>query len=397
MKKMIKKIITATLSAAFMSSACACSPQTVPPKFVDMEKYGIDYVIEIPEGQDITILQVTDTQAMLYEGIRTEFLDDYGRPYESLNRFNQVDGAFFTSGVTDTYIRTWQYVKEGVEKTNPDIIVLTGDNIYGETDDSGELWLEMIEVLDSFEIPWLCVFGNHDNESNKGLNWQIEAVSSSKYGYMRKGSTENGNCNYTVGIKQGNEIKYVFYMLDTNGCRLKPHNFGESLLPYNPDLDEIQQSDGIFPDQMEWMRDCSKKISALGDNIPSMIFMHIPPVESYYSLLGKYDETYGTWPFYTDKDGDIGMAREAIGGFDSGGEFFKAAKDVNCVGMFVGHQHKVATSTVYEGIRITYGLKTGTGDYHSTDMLGTTKITIKEADNSFTVEHIHTEIEYPLN
>lgn len=65
--------------------------------------------------------------------------------------FQGEDGD--ASGVTDTHVRYWQYVEEGGERTNPDLIVLTGDNIYGETDDEGELWLEMIEVLDSFEIP----------------------------------------------------------------------------------------------------------------------------------------------------------------------------------------------------------------------------------------------------
>ncbi len=396
--KLLKRLLTASLSSALLFSMCACSEQNIEnPAFFDSDVAGIDHIIEFPAGKDITILQLTDTQAMLYEGIRTEFYDNYGNKYEDFNRFNQVHGAFFTSGVTDTYTRVWQYVEEAVEKTTPDLIVLTGDNIYGETDDSGKLWLEMIEVLDSFEIPWLCIFGNHDNESNKGLHWQIEAVSASKYGYMQEGICQNGNSNYTVGIKQDQEIKYVFYMLDTNGCRLKPHNFGESLLPYNPDLDDIQQNDGIFPDQMEWMRDSYSKISAQVGNVPSMIFMHIPPVETYYSVAESYPETYGTWPFYTDKDGDIGMATENIGGFDSNGEFFKTAKEINCAGIFMGHQHKVATSTMYDGIRLTYGLKTGTGDYHDPEMLGSTKITIKEADNTFEVEHIHSEIEYPLS
>ena len=67
------------------------------------------------------------------------------------------------------------------------------------------------------------------------------------------------------------------------------------------------------------------------------------------------------------------------------------------MGMFMGHQHKVATSTFYDGIRLTYGLKTGTGDYHDRDMLGTTKITISQDDRSFAVEHVFTEIDYPLD
>lgn len=357
---------------------------------------GLDYIIDLPSGKDITILQITDAQAMLYEGIRKNFLDKQGREYSDDMRFRQVHNAFFKSGITDPYTRTWQYIEEGIKKTNPDILILTGDNIYGETDDSGILWQEMIEFLDSFGIPWLCIYGNHDNESQMGVHWQTNSVQGSGYGVLEEGNLQNGNCNYSVGLRQGNEIRYVLYMLDTNGCRLKPHNFGESLLPYNPDLDDLQQTEGIFPDQLEWIRDCGRKTSAYAPGVPSMMFMHIPPVEMYLSVAERYRETYGKWPFYADRDGDMGMAAEAMNGIDTGGQLMKTAKDVNCTGIFAGHQHKVATSTVYKGIRMTYGLKTGTGDYHDPGMLGTTKITIREADNSFDVEYIFSEIGYPL-
>ncbi len=357
---------------------------------------GLDHILEIPAGKDITILQITDAQAMLYEGIRKNFLDEHGRGYSSDRRFQQVHNAFFTSGVTDAYTRTWQYIEEGVRKTNPDVLVLTGDNIYGETDDNGILWQEMIRVLDSFGIPWLCIYGNHDNESQMGVHWQTQAVSRSKYGVLKEGNLKNGNCNYTVGIRQGNMIRYVFYMLDTNGCRLKPHNFGESLLPYNPDLADLQQTEGIFPDQLDWIKACDRKISSYAPGVPSMMFMHIPPVEVYLSVADRYRDTYGKWPFYADRDGDMGMAMESIGGIDTGGGLIETAKEVNCTGIFAGHQHNVATSTFYDGVRLTYGLKTGTGDYHDRGMLGTTKITIRESTPSFDVEYIFSDIEYPL-
>ena len=357
---------------------------------------GIDCIIDVPKGRDVRILQITDAQAMLYKGIRKRFFDADGREYDSDSRFLQVHNAFFTSGVTDAYTRTWQYIEEGVRKTDPDILVLTGDNIYGETDDSGELWTEMIEFLDSFRIPWLCIYGNHDNESQMGVHWQSQAVVNSKYGCLKEGNLKNGNCNYTVGIRQGNALRCVFYMLDTNGCRLKPHNFGESLLPYNPDLVDLQQTEGIFPDQLEWIRDCGRRISAYAPGTPSMMFMHVPPVETYLSVAEKYRDTYGKWPFYADREGDMGVATEAIGGFSTDGQLIAAAKEVNCTGIFAGHQHKVATSTYYDGIRLTYGLKTGTGDYHDRGMLGTTKITLREGDSAFEVEYIFSEIPYPL-
>ena len=318
---------------------------------------------------------------MLYEGIRTSYYTKNGKLIKTDLRIAQLTGNFFPEGApTDTYIRAWQYVEEGVKKTNPDVIVLTGDNIYGETDDSGELWLEMIDVLDSFEIPWLCVFGNHDPESNKGTDWQIEAVQNSKYGFMKDGGLENGRSNYTVGIRQGKELKYVFYMLDTNGPAYYLYNPTEGLQQNNPSYDKIQQSIGIFADQVDWINACNDKISAYAPDVPSMMFYHVPPIET------------------TVAEVEQGMSKENIGGFNTGvnAQFFEAAKAANCVGMFMGHQHKVAVSLRYDGILLTYGLKTGTGDYHDPEMLGTTKITISKEDNSFDVEYVFSEIEYPM-
>lgn len=387
LSKIIQKIILICLAFSCLIFLFTCDNRDFSDgqSAVDFQKLGIDFIFEFSEGQDITILQLADIQAMQYDGIR-----NVG------NRWAQVNGAFFSSGVVDNYVRYWQYVEEGISKTAPDLIILTGDNIYGETDDDGRLWLEMINFLDSFEIPWLCIFGNHDNESQKGVIWQIQAINESKYGHIKEGSCINGNSNYTVGIKQSNKLKYVFYMLDTNGCTLKPHNYGESLLPDNPNLSEIQQTIGIYSDQISWMTKCNRNIISSVGEVPSMMFFHVPPYEAYYSVSQRYADTYGTFPFYAERDGDKGMALERIGGFQSN-TFFNTAKEMGCVGMFVGHQHKVATSTTYDGIRITYGLKTGTGDYHSSDMLGTTKITIKESDNSFDVEYIHSDIDYPLD
>ena len=90
--------------------------------------------------------------------------------------------------------------------------------------------------------------------------------------------------------------------------------------------------------------------------------------------------------------GDIGVAREVYGGFHEL-YFWTYAKSLKCIGIFVGHQHKIATSVVDDGIRITYGLKTGTYDYHSSDMLGSVKITLSKAD--FNVEYLYSNIKYP--
>ena len=55
-------------------------------------------------------------------------------------------------------------------------------------------------------------------------------------------------------------------------------------------------------------------------------------------------------------------------------------------GVFVGHCHANNTSVLWNGIRWTYGLKTGQYDYHTPGQLGGTLITLW--DKAFTVTHI---------
>lgn len=347
---------------------------------------GIDFIIEFPAGEELTVLQLTDTQMQELSGVRNE------------NRRNQVGNAFFSHGIHDHETRVWRYMDEAVERSNPDLIVLTGDNIYGELDDDGSMWLELCAKMDSYGVPWLTVFGNHDNESGKGVMWQIEQLQNSRYGVFAQGEV-TGNSNYNVVIKQGDEYKYLFYLLDTNGCSEKPHNIGEGMMPDNPDIAKITQASGIYEDQIQWMRSSAASVFDKLGTMPVMLFYHIPPSDVNTAVTTLYADSYEPQyifsyaPFSADRDGDFGFATEAIGGGFHAPGFFEAAKEIGCVGMFMGHQHKVSVSMVYDGIRMTYGLKTGTYDYHESDMLGGTKITIG-GDNSFTVEHLESELEY---
>ena len=113
------------------------------------------------------------------------------------------------------------------------------------------------------------------------------------------------------------------------------------------------------------------------------MFYHIPPVEATFTTA-QSGVVQGS---YFDNGESFGIFKEAHGGFLNA-RFYSAARGIGCVGMFVGHQHKIATSAVIDGIRLTYGLKTGTYDYHDSQMLGTTEITINESDNAFNVKYL---------
>ena len=341
---------------------------------------GLDFIIDFPAGKDITILQITDTQMQTMAGVRNE------------NRHIQVGNAFFSVLPDDFEFRVWRYMDEAVAKSSPDLIVLTGDNIYGELDDSGQMWLSLIQKMDSYGIPWCVVFGNHDNESGKGVQWQVEQLLSSQYCIFRQGDVA-GNSNYNLLIRQGGEAKYLLYMLDSNGCQTRPGNPGEGMMPDNVDIDKIDPAAGFRRNQISWLTNSSEDVQDVYGQVPVLMFFHIPPIEAVQYTNNTYGAATSHFPFVPTLEGDLGMSREVYGGASST-RFWKTAQDMGCVGMFVGHQHEIATSIMCDGIRVTYGLKTSTYDYHAEDMLGSTKITIFQDSNEFAVTYLPTELTY---
>ena len=101
-------------------------------------------------------------------------------------------------------------------------------------------------------------------------------------------------------------------------------------------------------------------------------------------------------------NGDFGKRDDPqgrVGDNDAFLEFFKAAGGD---GIFVGHYHKNCTSILSDGVRYTFGLKTGVYDYHNSDMIGGTLITLtgenggahgETADRpGFSVKHLYTRL-----
>lgn len=372
----LTRLAIAVLMGCVLLAGCAGG--TEADYTVTKGENGVDFVLEFPQDKEITVLQIADTQMQRYGVGRND------------TRIAQTTAAFFTDMPQDHQTRVWQYMDEAVEASQPDLIVLTGDNIYGEMDDDGQMWMALCEKMDSYRTPWLTVFGNHDNESAKGVTWQIEQLQKSEYCVFAQGEV-TGNSNYSVLIQQGDTPKYLFYLLDTNGCRVIESNPGEAMMPDNVDIDKICQTQGLQADQLAWVRTGSAKAFAAYGRVPVLMFFHIPPEEARTAVDTLYPDAYSKVSFRPDREGDLGIGREKHSGFACEG-FWELAGEIGCEGIFVGHQHKIATSIVYDGIRITYGLKTGTYDSHSSDLLGATEISL--GDDGVRVNYLYSQIAY---
>ena len=97
----------------------------------------VDFVVEVPAGRDPIVLQLTDTQII-----------DAGQTRPGR------DGVYYDFWATNKREeRCYQYVRETINATNPDLILITGDIIYGEFDDNGINFKCIVNFLDSFKIP----------------------------------------------------------------------------------------------------------------------------------------------------------------------------------------------------------------------------------------------------
>ena len=132
--------------------------------FVDKENNNL----KIKNNNDIKILQLTDIQIANY---------------------------FDTSLAFPT-------IKKLIKKTKPDLIVLTGDNINNNAKKIHQEKLR--DFLDSFEIPWAVVYGNHDYTSKVKIDIQNEVYENSKYCLFQKGNIQNYNGNYYYTITKDN-------------------------------------------------------------------------------------------------------------------------------------------------------------------------------------------------
>lgn len=120
----------------------------------------VDFIVEIPGGKKPIILQLSDPQML-----------DSSQAVEG--RLSPGEDTYWAKDKKEE--RCFKYIRETVNSTRPDLIVIAGDIVYGEFDHDGSALLSFIEFMDSLGIPWAPVLGNHETESRMGTFWLSSA------------------------------------------------------------------------------------------------------------------------------------------------------------------------------------------------------------------------------
>ena len=279
-------------------------------------------------------------------------------------------------------------VRKIIDKSKPDMIVLTGDSIFPFLPKSGtcnnrKQANKLLEFLDSFEIPYTLVFGNHDCEIGSICNKQDLAQIYKKGKY----------CIFTEGKKSLTGVGNFFIEL--------VDDFGKLLLTLVM-LDSNMYGDGgwffsgfdhVHDDQTDW---CVNRLNLLKHENPdsdfkAMAFFHMPPREfkEAYEKMKLADKSvvycHGS---IAEKNYYFGISKFKYS------FFYRIVENWLIKWMFCGHDHLNTLSLIYKGIQITYGMSIDylgyTGIKKNYTQRGGTLIT-RKADGSVEIKMVPLE------
>lgn len=279
---------------------------------------------------------------------------------------------------------TYDYIKAIIAEEDPDLIVLTGDNISSgtgkEQPKSLATWNvkkaidNTMSVFEKLSIPVAVVFGNHDGEGNVSKEEQMAMYMS----YDCCVAVDEGNSLYGCGTynlpilsSDGKKVAYNLWMFDSNM------------------YDEVNGGyDYVHQDQIDWYVETSNALKEAngGMVVPSMAFQHIIVNEIYNTMV---EVTAGTpnsiergGKYFTIPEGTGVLGEAPCPGTVDSLQFETMVAQGDVKAMFFGHDHINLFSVPYQGIDIVNSPTSGFGSYGNKETRGVRIITINENDTS---------------
>lgn len=233
-------------------------------------------------------------------------------------------------------------MREVVKAEQPDLVVVTGDMIFGQPADL--CMRDVAQCLDSLGVPFCTTFGNHDEEFGLGHdelyailhtpnNVEPEHVAGTEYDYM-----------LPILGSRDDSTRAALYCLDSHNKR-----------HYGPFVGYAW----LTKSQIRWYRTLSRSLTRQngGRPVPSMAFFHIPLPE-FETAFCKRD----TWA--------IGARMESVccPRYNSG-MFDAMRQEGDVVGIFCGHDHNNDYAVMWKGILLAYCRYSG-GNTVYNDLVG---------------------------
>ncbi|MBQ3137661.1 MAG: metallophosphoesterase [Clostridia bacterium] len=295
---------------------------------------------------------------------------------------------------------TKNFINDLLDRTQPDLVVLTGDNIGPNkalTKRGNKRLIDnVMKIFEEREVRVAAVFGNHDAENRLSKDEQFDVYN--EYlcfmGYEYEETKALSGCGtYNLPVMSGNDgSKTVFNLW-----------FFDSQ-EYNEEND-LGGYGCVQKDQIEWYE---KTEAALTDEnsgkpVPSLAFQHII-IPEIWDVLIKTGEANEEGEILTTTDDyvkeysvvkntavytlpekyrgeDVFLSETPCPPEYSNGQVQSMIKNGNVLGIAVGHDHKNSFVIPYEGVDIIQTPTVGFGSYGDNNR-GARVITLNEKDLS---------------
>lgn len=259
-----------------------------------------------------------------------------------------------------------------VEEVQPDLITLSGDNAWATL-----AYINLVNYIDSFNIPWAPVMGNHDGQGCISEFWCSYLFDEAVNCLWKFGPEDMGHGNYIINITENGKVIHTLFMMDTHNNGVFTDENGNTVEGY----------DHLWDNQIEWYKWAVNGIAATeGRVVESSAIMHIPVYEVKTTWENFYDQEKDcfTGPYAA---GSFGVIHETPCPGAVNNHFMDVVTELGSTkNMIFGHDHVCNASFVYEGVRLSYSLKLGKGCYYEEGLQGGSTLSI-HSDGSATFEH----------
>lgn len=254
---------------------------------------------------------------------------------------------------------TRDYIEKTLDKTNPDLVVLTGDNISGydvhEKEDAEKAIREFMDIFEERKIKVAAVFGNHDDEETKLTKEEQLSVYESYDCYVG----EKGFCikdrvgTYNLPIMKSDGSGYGFNLwLTDSGTYNTENDYGGYAC--------------VYKEQIEWYKETAENLKKEngGKTVPAINFQHIIVPEIYDALkqtkllwfgriIRQKNPLSDKTKFYTLPDSAKGDLHEyPCPPYYNNGQFDAMLETGDVLATVSGHDHENTFEIDHKGIRI---------------------------------------------
>lgn len=275
--------------------------------------------------------------------------------------------------------KTFDGIRKLINKENPDLVVLGGDNCNGlviKTEAELDAYLDILTApMEERKIPWMHVFGNHDHDIE--IDDLHKTKMYEKYEYCISKHTENiyGTTNFVLPIYYSNKQEVAFHLwgMDSNNLISESDieiNDKTSDIPNVPTMSSVW--DILHFEQLMWYYNSSKELEDYSKKkVDGIMFMHIPLWEFQYIVDN---------PEATCAKGSM-VETMGMGKFNSG--LFATIMqrgDIKCIAC--GHSHNDCFEGIYCNVKMCLDACAGYSPYGTDSLRGGRVFVLDENDTA---------------